>query len=469
MSEYTYVLTDDNGALLDPGLQSLVLAKYSRSGLGARETLREIRASLKATPEDQVDAFYAKWVDGYGHSSIQELASLPLCFDKCSMIAAKELERLQRPGACEHSSRYMRLGADTFVPPVADVWRADSCLRVVEPLYRAYAELAPKVFAHAAWQLGYNVTYTATPSTSQERIVTAKMFDSLRYLLPAGQGTGLVLELNGRDAKILLRQLLAHPLEELRRLGEEGLEAVRRVWPFLVREIAPDDFTLRYRIKNFHGLGMAELRANVQSSAPVQVLACDGGYPRTWQVDNFVERAADFYGITPDEFRAWMEVRGPRMVPDVFRLVHLRTRFCTDYGAYRDLQRHRPPTKFVGVLEPLGDKALPPDLEDAPHLQDLFRRAYEEFEKAYNEYYEVSSLTPEETQYLCPLATKVRYLFDLDLAEAYYMIELRTPPQGHLSYRRAMYDLYRRLKEIAPEAMQWCRAVNPNEVAGFHK
>jgi thymidylate synthase ThyX len=475
MSDKTYVLLDDDGTLLDPGLQSLVLAKYSRSGLGARETLREIRASLKATPEDQVDAFYSKWVDGYGHSSIQELASFPLCFDHCSMVAAKELERLQRPGACEHSSRYMRLGLGTFVPPTDDPTMAERCRRVVAPLYKAYGDLAPEVFTHAAKQLGYDVSYTNTPQTLLERVVMAKAFDSLRYLLPAGQGTGVALEMNGRDAKVLLRQMLVHPLPELRKLGEEGLEAVRQVWPFLVREIAPDDFTLRHRVKNFHGLGMADLFENVQDSTtgttatPVQVLTLVGGHPRTWQVENFVGRAAEFYGISPEEFRAWMNDRGPRVVPDVFRLVHLRALFYTDYGAYRDLQRHRPPTKFVGTLVPLGEKALPPDMDDAPQLQALFRQAYDAFEKAYAAECMLPNLSNLELQYLCPLATKVRYLFDMDLAEAYYMIELRTTPQGHLSYRRAMYDLYRLLKEIAPEAMQWCRAIDPNEVAGFHK
>ncbi len=70
-------------------------------------------------------------------------------------------------------------------------------------------------------------------------------------------------------------------------------------------------------------------------------------------------------------------------------------------------------------------------------------------------------------QYMVPLGYLHRSLFQMDLAELYYLGELRTQPQGHISYRRVAYDMVRQGKERLPGLMQWCRAIAPESI-GLH-
>jgi hypothetical protein len=86
-----FCLTASDGRLLPPAVQATVLAKYSRSPLSAKQIVAQL------TPED-ADKFQEKWVIGYNHSSVAELAVVPLCFEGVSIVASKFLESFQRPG-----------------------------------------------------------------------------------------------------------------------------------------------------------------------------------------------------------------------------------------------------------------------------------------------------------------------------------------------------------------------------------
>ena len=55
----------------------------------------------------------------------------------------------------------------------------------------------------------------------------------------------------------------------------------------------------------------------------------------------------------------------------------------------------------------------------------------------------------------------------MDLEELYYIVELRTKPQGHISYRRVAYDMFELAKDRHQQLMQWCRAVKPDTI-GVH-
>jgi thymidylate synthase ThyX len=71
------------------------------------------------------------------------------------------------------------------------------------------------------------------------------------------------------------------------------------------------------------------------------------------------------------------------------------------------------------------------------------------------------------SQYVIPLGYLHRTVFDMDLEELYYVVELRTRPQGHISYRRVAYRMFELATGMYPQLMQWCRAQKPDSV-GVH-
>src|SRR5271157_2220532 len=186
-----FVLKDSQGNLLSPAVQSTVLAKYSRSPLSARQIVETL------TPEE-ADKFQDKWFVAYSHSSVAELATFPICFEGVSIVASKFLESFQRPGYSEKSTRYQKFSRDSFItPPGAPATMAKFAAR----FYDAYDSLYPKVLKRVATLMGKDPT---DPKVLEDRLVKARTFDNVRYLLPAGTGTNLGIVANGRDFKYLV-------------------------------------------------------------------------------------------------------------------------------------------------------------------------------------------------------------------------------------------------------------------------
>ncbi|MGA7302804.1 MAG: FAD-dependent thymidylate synthase, partial [Candidatus Sulfotelmatobacter sp.] len=84
---------------VEPEIQAYAMAKYSRSALSMKESLREI-SSQKA--EKFLNTFYFQ----YGHRSIADLAHIALAVERLSILAAIELADEQRWDGQERSTRY---------------------------------------------------------------------------------------------------------------------------------------------------------------------------------------------------------------------------------------------------------------------------------------------------------------------------------------------------------------------------
>jgi hypothetical protein len=56
---------------------------------------------------------------------------------------------------------------------------------------------------------------------------------------------------------------------------------------------------------------------------------------------------------------------------------------------------------------------------------------------------------PEQAQYAVALAFRIRYVMQMNAREAMHLIELRSGPQGHPSYRRVAHEMARLVDEVA--------------------
>src|SRR4051795_6737196 len=83
----------------EPEIQAYAMAKYSRSSLSMKESLKEI-SSQKA--EKFLNTFYFQ----YGHRSIADLAHIALAIEKLSILAAIVIADEQRWDGQERSTRY---------------------------------------------------------------------------------------------------------------------------------------------------------------------------------------------------------------------------------------------------------------------------------------------------------------------------------------------------------------------------
>ena len=126
----------------------------------------------------------------------------------------------------------------------------------------------------------------------------------------------------------------------------------------------------------------------------------------------------------------------------------MRYRFeiVSDYGAFRDLQRHRLLTcQWQQLGCDLGAE-IPEEVIDAGY-GDAFREGLEvsrtEFERLRSQGFE------QQATYAVSLAYRIRYLLDLNAREAMHLIELRSGREGHASYRAVALEMYEQISERA--------------------
>ena len=99
---------------VEPEVQAYAMAKYSRSALSMKESLKEI-SSQKA--EKFLNTFYFQ----YGHRSIADLAHIAFAIERLSILAAIILVDEQRWDGQERSTRYQDFRkSGYFVPEFAD-------------------------------------------------------------------------------------------------------------------------------------------------------------------------------------------------------------------------------------------------------------------------------------------------------------------------------------------------------------
>jgi len=127
-----------------------------------------------------------------------------------------------------------------------------------------------------------------------------------------------------------------------------------------------------------------------------------------------------------------------------------RTRYrfdvLTDYGAFRDLQRHRLLTLEWQPLSPEHGFVEPAAIQEAGAQQE-FREVMERSAELHAQLMQ-AGLT-EVAPYAVAMAYRVRFYMDMNAREAMHVIELRTAPQGHPAYRRVCQAMHRAIAEVA--------------------
>ncbi len=117
----------------------------------------------------------------------------------------------------------------------------------------------------------------------------------------------------------------------------------------------------------------------------------------------------------------------------------------SDYGAFRDLQRHRMLTIEWQDLSPRHGFVRPAAIDAAGHA-DAFDRVMDRSAALYEDLMEAHR---HHAPYAVAMAFRLRYSMQLNVRSAMHTLELRSAPQGHPAYRRVAQEMYRQIGEVA--------------------
>jgi thymidylate synthase ThyX len=219
---------------------------------------------------------------------------------------------------------------------------------------------------------------------------------------------------------------------------------------------------------------MARVRSETARLAPHgKVQTPDGPSVRLVEYDHDAERkvvAAALFAHsnasldleTADHARVLEALLGDRAnrrhrVPRALEHAQYTFEIVANFGAYRDLHRHRMLTQDRQVLGTSLGYDLPPGIADLG-LGGRFAAAVEAA-AAVHARLEVDA-GPVLAQYIVPLAFRVRWYFRVNLREVYHLCELRTTPQGHPDYRWVAQEMFRRVAEVHPRLAGYARFVD---------
>jgi thymidylate synthase ThyX len=470
-------------------VKGALFARYSRSPKSLRRLfLDEFVGDLDISGDHGIDAtvglaraeqLYDRVFYEYGDDSVAQLGGVHLACEQASNVLTKVLEWGRLMSYLEQSTRYIaydvRLANGRYRyhrdPGILDSPLGARYVGDMDRLFDAYAELLPQLNSH----FGHRYPRQHGDSDLVWRVaVRAKAFDALRGVLPAAAASNVGIYGTGQAYESLLIRLRAHPLPEARSYGELMLTELRKVIPSWVKRVDAADrggAWSAYLEKN--GRVMRDL-ADALFGPPGTGFAGPqpGGFPEVTLVDwdpgaEIKMVAAMLYPYThlseeavADRVRAMSE--GERV--DVVRAyagerLNRRQRpgraletsayrfdVVSDYGAFRDLQRHRMLTIEWQDLTPYHGYSRPQAVVDAGVVA-TFDEAMERSAALYDVL--LDRFGAARASYAVALAFRVRYAMTLNAREAMHLIELRTSPQGHPEYRRVAQEMHRLIAERA--------------------
>ncbi|HEX2043434.1 MAG TPA: FAD-dependent thymidylate synthase [Acidimicrobiales bacterium] len=461
-------------------VKGALFARYSRSPKSLRRLfLDEFVGELDTAGDAGVDAtvgvrraeeLYDRVFYEYGDDSVAQLGGVHLACEQASNLLTKVLEWGRLMAYLEQSTRYVaydtRLGGryryhrppDVLASPLGTRYVAD-----LDRLFDAYAELVP------VCQEYFRRLHPKDPADSDfvyRQSIRAKAFDSLRGLLPAASLSNVGVYGTGQGYEALLLRMRASALPEARSYAELMLTELRKVIPsFLSRVDRPDrggawsrylqetsEATARVAATLFAGTA-AEPRPAVtlvdfDPDAEDKLLAAML-YPYVDLPDDQVLARVRVLSSAEREavVRAYVGERTNRRHKPGRALERLTYRFdvLTDYGAFRDLQRHR---MLTIQWQPLGTShgyVLPPDVVDAGGAA----RFEEAMERSAALHDALAPDFPTHAPYAVALAYRIRYSIEMNAREAMHLVELRSGPAGHPSYRQVAQQMHNLIAEQA--------------------
>ena len=237
----------------DPEILAFAMAKYSRSALSMRESLKEI-SSQRA--EQFLNTFYFQ----YGHRSIADLAHIAFAVERLSLLAAIVLVDEPRWDGQERSTRYQNfLKSGCYLPDFgADPASAQLYTQTIDSLFGAYQRVSGAVLELLR---GCVPRPENLKPESYERTLRARAFDAARYLLPLATNTSLGQIVSARTLETQVSRLLSHPAAEVRLLGEKLREAATTpAWN--LNAAATEGFIARLAAAEKQGSGGAALKGH---------------------------------------------------------------------------------------------------------------------------------------------------------------------------------------------------------------
>ncbi len=499
------------------GMAGAAYARYSRAKGGFRETLLKEFIKEGVVDPLHAGGLIERILIAYGDDSVGELEGAHVSFEKVTMLAAKEIEDRRIGGSpIEQSTRYVLYdqkdeqgnwlyyrGEELLNAPFGSLY-----IETMDFLFETYASLVEplktyleqqKPLEEAEYDINGDGVKEHFSELTDERHkkdftrtytfeLRAKACDILRYLLPIGTVTNVGMFGNGRFYQNLISYLQTTDIPENQTIAAGVLSALGEVIPMYVRRAKRSEYLAGIRNAMREQVGQLDLSGADTSAEPQYVLL-----DKTLVVEKLVAKgrsvreaiveaqdiqtiAAMIYPYAACSLQsivdsvASMSVETRQKIVQVYlgARAHRRDRpgraledgypytfdLLTDFGVYKDLQRHRMATQQRQLFTTAHGFIVPEELVAIGKREEVLACV----QKSQALFAEMEKYNSELAQYAVLHGHLIRWTIGLNDRAAMHMFELRSTPQGHPSYRKAAQRMHAEVAKQSTwraEAMQF--------------
>jgi thymidylate synthase ThyX len=422
------------------------------------------------TEGERAAGLYERVFVGYGDDSIAQVGGAHLACEWASNVLTKVLQRGRLAAYLEQSTRYIPYDQ----PLPAEVgggyrYYSDDDLgpeyrRTMDELFGIYSRSLEVVQEWAAEQWPRR----DEPQAAWERSIRAKALDLLRGLLPASTLSHVGIYASGQAYEQLLLRLMASPLPEARAFGEMALGELQQVIPSFVSRVERPDRGgewIAYLRERREAAEQAVARLGLDRREGEQVPSVELTHVDGSEADLLASSLFEASGLPEAEISSRVSALDPieraELISELvgeranrrhrpgrgWEAVRYRFEIVSDYGGFRDLQRHRMLTSQWQRLGPELGAGVPEEVREAgagdeyQRGLDLSRTEFERLEAAGLE---------EAAPYALSLGYRIRYVLDLNAREAMHVCELRSGREGHPTYRAVAQAMHERIAAVHP-------------------
>lgn len=428
---------------------------------------------LSAVMADKSGKFLKTYAIDHGHNSLREGSVVHLAVERVSQLVTRFIQRERRCSFEESSTRYIPFTAEMHYRDPEVVAAGGDVLAdydaVLAETFALYTRATEQLLAHLK---------SIRPLAEDEqrgaymRTLKAEAFDAARYLLTPAIYTKWGIVADARTLSDIITELRSHPLAEFQLVGERIKEQAEQVLPTLLTHAKPNAYqqSLHEMLpKVAKELGIAKAEPHVGPAVGhTGLLRYDRDLDDRLLASMLFESSQLPFGALVERTKAMTDEAREQLLD---RLMAARSshdpwpqgleggdmfEFETvlDFGAYRDIGRHRKGFQQQQLLTTVHGFAVPPLMQEAglgdEYVEVMTRTAVRQ--------QRLSEQFPNAAGYVTPFGFLQRVRLIFDPRQVAYFVELRSGPEGHFSYRQVALDMFEHVRLVSPLFAKFIRA-----------
>ena len=442
---------------------------YKKSDVGINSIANSNNNGDSTIGINRAEKLYERIFTEYGDDSVAQLGGAHLACEQASNLLTKELEWGRLSSYLEQSTRYIyydiRLGKQYRYHVPKEISESHLAHRFTSDLDVLFDNYSTIVHEAAKYFESIYPKHKDDSSLVWRSTIRAKACDIARGLLPASTLSNVGIFASGQAYEAMLIRMRVHPLAEVRVYADLMLQELRKVIPSFMRRVdmptrgglwssyledtrlGVDQIAKTINVDPIpvDEVDLIEWDPNTEEKLVAAILFPEMNLPESQLIEivqkmSFEQKTKTILSYVGD--RKNRRHKPGRALEKFF----YRFEILSDFGSFRDLQRHRMLTIEWQRLTTRHGYLMPPEIKELG-----FKNTWNEMMGKMSELFDVleKDLSPEIAQYAVPFGYKMRYFLHLNAREAFHLLELRTAQQGHSDYRRICQQMHKLIKEKA--------------------